>query len=271
MGKGDPSPNFGFEQFWKMSESSDRRSRRCTPDRRSRTPSSPGLSPSPRSVADRGDSFRHRTPPSRERRRRSISRRRSREDRRSLSRDRYSSSNRRRHYSRSPNRRRTEEPPRPCRVLGIFGLNYSTTRRDLEREFGRYGRLDRVDLVEDPAGQSRGFGFVSFERQRVSFVFKSVDFFLSLKRWLSGCRPSSSRHGWHDFWWQTHSSGLLVEHWSAREDPRNVFGQQSQRQTGLLPTWFLRSKGFFSPLPEPLQKISHLLNKSSNGFKNFLW
>jgi len=69
-----------------------------------------------------------------------------------------------RRSSRSPLRRR--EMPEPCKILGVFGLSYATARRDLEREFGRFGRLSRVDLVLDPNGDSRGFGFVSFDSQR---------------------------------------------------------------------------------------------------------
>lgn len=67
-------------------------------------------------------------------------------------------------------RTRSPSPPRdnryrsPCRVLGVFGLNYSTGRRMLAREFSRYGELDRVDLVCDPKGNSRGFAFISFRR-----------------------------------------------------------------------------------------------------------
>lgn len=70
-------------------------------------------------------------------------------------------------FSRSP-RRYSNHPkaPEPCKVLGVFNLNYNTTKRDLEREFGQFGKLTKADLVVDPRGDSRGFGFVSFERQR---------------------------------------------------------------------------------------------------------
>jgi len=88
--------------------------------------------------------------------------------RRGRSGDRYGrsrtpSDDRRRSF-RSPFRR--NDTPEPCRVLGVFGLSYHTSRRDLEREFGRFGKISRCDLVTDPGGFSRGFGFVSFDHQR---------------------------------------------------------------------------------------------------------
>lgn len=46
----------------------------------------------------------------------------------------------------------------------MFGLNFTTTERDLEREFGRYGKIDRVQVVLDgPTKRSRGFAFIYFE------------------------------------------------------------------------------------------------------------
>ena len=47
-------------------------------------------------------------------------------------------------------RRQDTFAPKPCKVIGVFGLNYDTSRRDLAKTFSRFGRLDRVDLVEDP-------------------------------------------------------------------------------------------------------------------------
>ena len=40
--------------------------------------------------------------------------------------------------------------------------SYSTTRRDLERHFSKYGDIDKVDLITDNQGRSRGFGFINF-------------------------------------------------------------------------------------------------------------
>ena len=47
----------------------------------------------------------------------------------------------------------------------MFGLNFTTTERDLEREFGRFGKLEKVQVVLDgPTKRSRGFAFIYFER-----------------------------------------------------------------------------------------------------------
>jgi len=76
----------------------------------------------------------------------------------------------RREASRSPmsNRKRHEgnrDQPDPSACLGVFGLSLYTTERDLEKEFGRYGPLEKCKVVLDgKSGQSRGFAFLTFER-----------------------------------------------------------------------------------------------------------
>uniref|UniRef100_A0A0K2T2J0 Transformer 2 beta homolog (Drosophila) [Latimeria chalumnae] n=1 Tax=Lepeophtheirus salmonis TaxID=72036 RepID=A0A0K2T2J0_LEPSM len=113
---------------------------------------------------------------------------------RSLSpRGRYGSSgtcSQRRHsHSRSPmsNRRRhvgSRDAPEVTNCLGIFGLSLYTTERELEKEFSKFGPIEKVTVVLDgkvsaPArphgphshvthsslqtGRSRGFAFVYFE------------------------------------------------------------------------------------------------------------
>merc|ERR1719295_1243279 len=103
--------------------------------------------------------------------RRSRSRSRSRRSRtRSRSRSRGSYYNRgRRDYSRSPmsSRRRhagNRDQPEACRCLGIFGLSLYTTEKELEKEFGRFGPLEKVQVVLDGhSGRSRGFAFIYYE------------------------------------------------------------------------------------------------------------
>jgi len=47
----------------------------------------------------------------------------------------------------------------------VFGLNFTTTERDLDREFGRFGKLTKVQVVLDgPTKRSRGFAFIYYER-----------------------------------------------------------------------------------------------------------
>lgn len=41
------------------------------------------------------------------------------------------------------------QAPNPCNVLGIFGLSIRTTERDLDDEFSRYGRVEKVVIVYD--------------------------------------------------------------------------------------------------------------------------
>jgi len=52
--------------------------------------------------------------------------------------------------------------PNPSSVLGVFGLSIRSTERDLDDEFSRYGRVEKVTIVYDQrSGRSRGFGFIS--------------------------------------------------------------------------------------------------------------
>ncbi|KAF3946726.1 hypothetical protein CMV_027039 [Castanea mollissima] len=75
-------------------------------------------------------------------------------------------------HHRSP-RRRPWSPPRnrktgvglPGRNLFVAGFSFLTTERDLERKFSRFGRVRDVRIVRDKrSGDSRGFGFLSLER-----------------------------------------------------------------------------------------------------------
>merc|ERR1719383_208391 len=66
-------------------------------------------------------------------------------------------SSRRRHLG-------NREDPEPSKCLGVFGLSLYTTEKELEKEFGRFGRLEKVQVVLDGhSGRSRGFAFVYFE------------------------------------------------------------------------------------------------------------
>ncbi|ORY34065.1 hypothetical protein BCR39DRAFT_463139 [Naematelia encephala] len=50
----------------------------------------------------------------------------------------------------------------PNNVLGVFGLSIRTREEDLEDEFGRYGKVDKVVVVYDQRSErSRGFGFIT--------------------------------------------------------------------------------------------------------------
>lgn len=72
-------------------------------------------------------------------------------------------------YSRSPmsGRRRhvgSREDPEASTCLGVFGLSLYTTERELDKEFSKFGPLQKVQVVLDgKTGRSRGFAFVYFE------------------------------------------------------------------------------------------------------------
>ncbi|KAG8826987.1 hypothetical protein FRC19_006225 [Serendipita sp. 401] len=51
--------------------------------------------------------------------------------------------------------------PTPSNVLGVFGLSIRTQERDLQDEFNRFGRVEKVTIVYDQrTDRSRGFGFI---------------------------------------------------------------------------------------------------------------
>lgn len=66
-------------------------------------------------------------------------------------------SNRRRHIG-------SRDAPEISTCLGVFGLSLYTTERELEKEFSKFGPLEKVQVVLDgKTGRSRGFAFVYFE------------------------------------------------------------------------------------------------------------
>ncbi|GAV72923.1 RRM_1 domain-containing protein [Cephalotus follicularis] len=76
------------------------------------------------------------------------------------------------HQSPTPRRKPWSPPPnrrnglgKPGKNLFVAGFNFLTTERDLERKFSRFGRVRDVRIVRDKrSGDSRGFGFLSLER-----------------------------------------------------------------------------------------------------------
>lgn len=47
--------------------------------------------------------------------------------------------------------------------LFIGGLKYTVTPHELKEEFGNFGEVVHAKVVTDEAGQSKGFGFVTFK------------------------------------------------------------------------------------------------------------
>lgn len=71
-----------------------------------------------------------------------------------------------------------KQAPNPSNVLGVFGLSIRTVERDLDEEFSRFGRVEKVVIVYDQrvrgsvaicatpsddaqSDRSRGFGFIT--------------------------------------------------------------------------------------------------------------
>ncbi|KAI6205783.1 RRM domain-containing protein [Aphelenchoides besseyi] len=82
---------------------------------------------------------------------------------RSRSRDHYQRDSTR--PSRSPRIRSSDIPkPKPCHVLGVFGMSLRTTEKDLRQTFAKYAEVDRVQIIYSKCHpfESRGFAFVYF-------------------------------------------------------------------------------------------------------------
>ncbi|KAJ7127180.1 hypothetical protein C8R44DRAFT_616694 [Mycena epipterygia] len=54
----------------------------------------------------------------------------------------------------------------PYKTLFISRLHKTATESDLRREFEGYGTIERVRIVRDKKGRSRGYAFVVYERER---------------------------------------------------------------------------------------------------------
>ena len=57
----------------------------------------------------------------------------------------------------------SRDNPDKSKCIGVFGLSLYTTERDIEKEFVKFGPLEKCKLVVDAfSGRSRGFAFVYF-------------------------------------------------------------------------------------------------------------
>ncbi|KAJ1896253.1 transformer 2 beta [Kickxella alabastrina] len=55
-----------------------------------------------------------------------------------------------------------KEEPIPSRVLGIFGMSKFTNEQNLEELFGKYGPIEKIQIIRDPNdGRSRGYAFIN--------------------------------------------------------------------------------------------------------------
>ncbi|KAF3928948.1 hypothetical protein AA313_de0207787 [Arthrobotrys entomopaga] len=65
----------------------------------------------------------------------------------------------------------------PYKTLFVSRLSYDIKEQDLEREFGRFGPIDRIRLVRDKETKKpRGYAFILFEREKdMKAAFKETD------------------------------------------------------------------------------------------------
>ncbi|KAG0474122.1 hypothetical protein HPP92_015979 [Vanilla planifolia] len=77
----------------------------------------------------------------------------------------------------SPPANRNTGIGRPGKNLFVAGFSYVTTEKDLERKFSKFGRVTDVRIVRDRrSGDSRGFGFLSLERDEdADAAIRAVD------------------------------------------------------------------------------------------------
>ncbi|KAL5412049.1 hypothetical protein PMIN06_003542 [Paraphaeosphaeria minitans] len=70
------------------------------------------------------------------------------------------------------------------KTLFVSRLNYSTTEEDLEREFGRYGPIERIRIIENVKAapdasikkRKRGYAFIVYEREKdMKAAYKETD------------------------------------------------------------------------------------------------
>ncbi|KAI0059180.1 hypothetical protein BV25DRAFT_1786283, partial [Artomyces pyxidatus] len=54
----------------------------------------------------------------------------------------------------------------PYKTLFISRLHKNATETDIRREFESYGTIERVRIVRDKKGRSRGYAFIVYERER---------------------------------------------------------------------------------------------------------
>ena len=66
----------------------------------------------------------------------------------------------------------TQQAPNPSNVLGVFGLSIRTQERDLDDEFSRFGRVEKVTIVYDQRVRGK---FLSAEKIALTQPFKQSD------------------------------------------------------------------------------------------------
>ncbi|SGY83439.1 BQ5605_C009g05636 [Microbotryum silenes-dioicae] len=86
----------------------------------------------------------------------------------------------------------------PYKTLFVGRIPYEITEQDLRREFDLYGPLERVHLVRNKDGKSRGYAFLVYERERdMKAAYKDADGLKLLgKRLLIDVERGRTVKGW---------------------------------------------------------------------------
>ncbi|KAF8622586.1 hypothetical protein AX15_006930 [Amanita polypyramis BW_CC] len=86
----------------------------------------------------------------------------------------------------------------PYKTLFISRLHKSATETDLRREFEGYGTIERVRVVRDKKGRSRGYAFIVYERERdMKAAYKESDgLHIMGKRILVDVERGRTVRGW---------------------------------------------------------------------------
>ncbi|KAF7330410.1 U1 small nuclear ribonucleoprotein [Mycena venus] len=86
----------------------------------------------------------------------------------------------------------------PYKTLFISRLHKTATESDLRREFETYGTIERVRIVRDKKGRSRGYAFVVYERERdMKAAYKESDgLHIMGKRILVDVERGRTVRGW---------------------------------------------------------------------------
>ncbi|KAG8970546.1 hypothetical protein FRC03_006675 [Tulasnella sp. 419] len=86
----------------------------------------------------------------------------------------------------------------PYKTLFISKLSKRATENDIRREFESYGAIERIRLVRDQKGRSRGYAFIVYEREKdMKAAYKDAEGIVILgKRILVDVERGRTVRGW---------------------------------------------------------------------------
>ncbi|RDL37616.1 uncharacterized protein BP5553_05049 [Venustampulla echinocandica] len=78
-------------------------------------------------------------------------------------------------YSDPANKKNREGAMAEGREIHITGIDQSLTEEDLQEVFGKFGKIDRIRILKNLSGKSKGAGFISFEKQEEAAAALDLD------------------------------------------------------------------------------------------------